>query len=80
LTTQQIDALARFEDSDSYSLLEKNVLRFAQEWTEKGKASAEVVEHLRQSLSPAELVSLAATVGLANWTNRFSATFQIALP
>ena len=40
----------------------------------------EVVERLKKDLKPSELVVLAATVGLANWTNRFNETFGIALP
>jgi len=56
------------------------VLRFAEEWTRGGRASPEVVERLKKDLTPAQLVVLAATVGLANWTNRFNETFGIALP
>ena len=56
------------------------MLRFAEEWTRGHKASAEVVERLRKDLTPAQLVALAATVGLANWTNRFNETFAVALP
>jgi alkylhydroperoxidase family enzyme len=39
-----------------------------------------VVERLRKSLSPAQMVVLAATCGLANWTNRFNDTFAVELP
>jgi hypothetical protein len=56
------------------------VLRFAEEWTRGSKASAEVVERLKKDLKPTELVVLAATVALANWTNHFNETFAIALP
>ena len=56
------------------------MLRFAEEWTHGPKASAEAVERLKQNLKPSELVVLAATVALANWTNRFNETFGIVLP
>ena len=56
------------------------MLRFAEEWVRGNKASAEVVERLKKDLNPQQLVVLAATVGLANWTNRFNETFAIALP
>jgi hypothetical protein len=38
------------------------------------------VQQLSKSLSPAQLVVLAAAVGLANWTNRFNETFAVELP
>ena len=40
----------------------------------------ELVADLAKSLSQKQLVTLAATVGLANWTNRFNETFGIELP
>ena len=52
----------------------------ADEWTRQGKASAEVVQALSKHLKPSQMVVLAATVGLANWTNRFNETFAVALP
>jgi alkylhydroperoxidase family enzyme len=39
-----------------------------------------VVAALSRHLSPRQLVTLAATVGLANWTNRFNETFDVQLP
>ena len=80
LTSSQVEELERYEQSSSYSTLEKAVLRFAEQWTHQGKASAEVVAELKQSLTPPQLMALAATVGLANWTNRFNETFKIELP
>jgi alkylhydroperoxidase family enzyme len=56
------------------------VVRFAEEWTKQGKASEEVVSALAKHLSPAQLVTLSATVGLANWTNRINETFGVKLP
>jgi alkylhydroperoxidase family enzyme len=56
------------------------VLRFAEQWTRQGRVAGDVLEQLKQSLSPAQLVTLAATVGLANWTNRFNESFGVQLP
>jgi alkylhydroperoxidase family enzyme len=80
LSEAQIQDLERFEQSSAYSDLEKLVLRFADQWTRQGKASAEVVKELTTSLSPAQMVVLAGSVGMANWTNRFNETFAVELP
>jgi alkylhydroperoxidase family enzyme len=80
LSDAQINDLERYESSSAYSDIEKSVLRFAEQWTRKGKAEAGLVQQLSKSLSPAQLVVLAAAVGLANWTNRFNETFAIELP
>ena len=80
MTHEQIQALDNYEQSGAFSDLEKQVLRFAEQWTRRGKAGEEVVAALSQSLSPTQLVVLAATVALANWTNRFNETFGVQLP
>jgi alkylhydroperoxidase family enzyme len=80
LSEAQIKDLERFEQSNAFSEQEKLVLRFADQWTRQGRASAEVVRELAKSLSPTQLVILAATVGEANWTNRFNETFAVELP
>jgi alkylhydroperoxidase family enzyme len=80
LTNEQLHELDNYEQSGAFNDLEKQVLRFAEQWTRQSKASDEVVAALTQSLSPAQLVILAATVGLANWTNRFNETFGVQLP
>ena len=80
MSDQQIQELPNYEKSDAYSALEKEVLRFAEQWTKQGKASGELVERLTKSLAPDQLVVLAAACGLANWTNRFNETFKVELP
>jgi alkylhydroperoxidase family enzyme len=80
LTDAQIQDLDRYEQSPAYGELERTVLRFATQWTQKNKVDGEVVAALAKSLSPAQLVVLAATAALANWTNRFNETFGIQLP
>lgn len=80
LTDVQLQGLDNYEQNSAFTDLEKLVLRFAEQWTRQGKADETVVTALSQSLSPAQLVVLAATVGLANWTNRFNETFAVQLP
>jgi AhpD family alkylhydroperoxidase len=80
LTPEQIADLPRYEQSAAYDDLQKAVLRFADEWTRQGKASPAVLGQLSRSLNPTQLVMLAATCGLANWTNRFNETFAVELP
>jgi alkylhydroperoxidase family enzyme len=80
LSPQQIQDLEQYEQSTAYGDLEKAVLRFAEQWTRQGRVAGDVLDQLKQSLSPTQLVTLAATVGLANWTNRFNETFGVQLP
>lgn len=80
LTADQLQTVDDYESSNAFNDLEKLVLRFAEQWTRKGKAEAAVVAALSQKLSPTQLIVLAATVGLANWTNRLNETFDIQLP
>jgi alkylhydroperoxidase family enzyme len=80
VTEEQLQSLDHFEHSSAFTDLEKQVLRFAEQWTRKSKADPAVVAALAQTLSPTQLVVLAATVALANWTNRFNETFEIQLP
>jgi alkylhydroperoxidase family enzyme len=55
-------------------------LRFAEQWTLQGKVDSDLIEHLSKTLSSSQLIVLAATVALANWTNRFNETFAVELP
>ena len=43
-------------------------------------ASPAVMNNLKESLGLEQLVKLAATVGQANWTNRFSNAFGVVPP
>lgn len=76
----QVQTLEDYEQSIAYSDLEKLVIRFAEQWSQQGKVDTDVVAALSKQLSPSQLVILAATCGLANWTNRFNETFGVALP
>jgi alkylhydroperoxidase family enzyme len=80
LSQAQIEELNQFEQSGAYNELEKDVLRFAAQWTRQGRATDEVVGRLAKALTPTQLVALAATVGLAILTSRFAVTFGVTLP
>jgi AhpD family alkylhydroperoxidase len=80
ISDSQLKQLGFSIEEASFTEVERLVIRFADEWTRQGKASAEVVHALSKHLKPAGLIVLAATVGLANWTNRFNETFDVQLP
>lgn len=75
-----MQAIEHYEHSNAFTALEKQVLHFAEQWTRKSKVDPAVVAALSQSLSPKQMIVLAATVGEANWTNRFNETFDVQLP
>lgn len=56
------------------------MIAFAEQFTTKSSVEEAIVASLKESLSPEQLVKLAATVAEANWTNRFNNTFQVVLP
>ena len=77
---RQFDDLDLYQDSPAYSDLEKDVLRFAETWTRLTPVDPIMLERLAQSLSPTDLVTLAATVAQANLTSRFNVVFDVPLP
>ncbi len=80
MTEAQIAALDSYAASDQFDDQEKAVLRFAEQLTREVKVDAATIGELKGFLSEAQLVILAATVGLANWTNRFNEAFAVELP
>jgi len=80
VTDRQLRDLGSFEDSDAYTSLEKDILRFAEQWTLRGRIADDVLVRLKAELSPAHLVILAATTAQANFTTRFNNVFGVELP
>jgi AhpD family alkylhydroperoxidase len=80
VTDGQMRDLGEFELSDAFSELERDVLRFTDQWTHDACVANDVVERLKQSLSPEHLVILGATVAQANFTSRFNNVFGVELP
>lgn len=80
VTDAQIKAIDNDATGDLFDEKEKAVLRFAEQLTKTADVDEAIVEQLKGFLSDPQLVQLAATVGLANFTNRFNHAFDIELP
>ena len=80
LTDRQIAETARFETSDAYDGLQRDVMRYAEEVTRHVDVSDATYDKLKAVLSDRELVELAMTVGIANFTNRVTETLRLELP
>lgn len=80
VSSEQLQAIENFQASDAFSEQEKAVLTYAEQLTKAAKVDADVVAKLKEFLNEKQLVSLAATVALANFTNRFNHGLDIQLP
>lgn len=80
LDERQANETEGAEGSEIYDELQKDVVRYTEEVTRNVAVSDEVIDRLRRKLSDRELVELAATVALANFTNRISGTLRLELP
>jgi uncharacterized peroxidase-related enzyme len=80
LTERQINETQQFETSDAYTSLERDVMHYAEEVTRHINVSDPLIARLRESLSDREIVELAMTVGIANFTNRVTETLKLELP
>jgi uncharacterized peroxidase-related enzyme len=80
LNDRQVNETAQGETSDAYNELEREIMRYAEEVTRHINVSDELLGHLKKKLSDRELVELAMTVGIANFTNRVTETLRMELP
>jgi len=80
LDERQVNETESYETSAIYDELQHDVLQYAEEVTRKVIVSDDLVDRLKQRLSDRELVELAVTVALANFTNRISETLRLELP
>lgn len=80
VSEEQIKALGDYKNNDAFSDVEQHVLAYAEQLTKTGNVDADIVESVKQHLSDQQLVTLAATVALANFTNRFNHGLGIELP
>ncbi len=82
LDERQVNETDSYSDSESeiYDDLQRDVLQYAEEVTRNVVVSDELVDRLKQKLTERELVELAVTVALANFTNRISETLRLELP
>jgi alkylhydroperoxidase family enzyme len=72
VSREKLEALADHATSPLYSELERLVLRYAEEMTEKVQVDPALVEELKRALSPEALVQLTLSIAAANFTNRFN--------
>ncbi len=77
---EQVGEIANWRQSDLFDDDEKAVLAYAEELTKTADVSDETVGRVKSMLSDKALVSLAATVALANFTNRVNHGLGIELP
>lgn len=61
-----------YATSPLFSELERLVLRYAEEMTQKVQVDAALAESLKRHLSPEALTQLTLSVAAANFTNRFN--------
>jgi uncharacterized peroxidase-related enzyme len=80
LNDRQVGETAHFETSDAYDEIEREVLLFAEEVTRHINVDDALVDRIKQKLGDRELVELAMTVGIANFTNRVTETLRLELP
>lgn len=80
ISDEQLAAIDNFADSDAFDDQEKAVLRYTEQLTRTAQVDTQVVEQLKAFLDEPQLVTLAAAVALANFTNRFNHGLDIELP
>ncbi len=80
LNERQVSETAEFEDSDAYDDLQRDVMRYAEQVTRHIHVDDSLFSRLKRSLGERELVELAMTVGIANFTNRVTETLRMELP
>jgi uncharacterized peroxidase-related enzyme len=80
LNDRQVAETADFETSDAYGELEREVMRYAEQVTRHINVDDALFNRLKQTLNDRQLVELAMTVGIANFTNRVTETLRLELP
>lgn len=80
ISEEQLEAIENFAISEKFNEHEKAVLSYSEQLTKKSDVEKQTVEKLKAFLDDKQLVTLAATVALANFTNRFNHGLGIELP
>ncbi|MCC9658391.1 carboxymuconolactone decarboxylase family protein [Rhodopirellula halodulae] len=79
LTDQQLDSM-NASATDLFDSKEQAVLKYAEQLTVKANMDAALVQEIQAFLDEKQLVTLAAAVALANFTNRVNHGLDIQLP
>ncbi len=78
MSEEQIKALGFYERSAAFDAKEKGVILFAERLTRGASAVREgTLQDLKKHFSEAQIVELALTVCIANFTNRFNDGLQL---
>ena len=80
LDDRQVAETAEFESSDAYNDLQRDVMRYAEQVTRHINVDDVLFGRLKQALNDRQIVELAMTVGIANFTNRVTETLRLELP
>lgn len=80
LNDRQVNETAEFETSDAYDDLQREVMRYAEQVTRHINVDDALFDRLKNTLGDREVVELAMTVGIANFTNRVTETLRMELP
>ena len=80
MSDRQVAETAHFQTSDAYDELQRDVMRYAEQATRHIHVDDALFNRLKQSLSDRQIVELAMTVGIANFTNRVTETLRMELP
>jgi len=80
VTDEQLESIDNFASSDAFDDKEKAVLSYAEQLTKTADVDDATVKELKSFLNDTQLVTLAAAVALANFTNRFNHGLGIELP
>ena len=80
VTDEQLGAITDFANSDLFDDKEKAVLAYSEQLTTKSDVEADTVAKVKGFLDDTQFVTLAATVALANFTNRFNHGVGVELP
>jgi len=80
LNDRQIAETAQFEASDAYDDLQRDVMRYAEQVTRHINVEDGLFGRLKKVFNDRQIVELAMTVGIANFTNRITETLKLELP
>jgi uncharacterized peroxidase-related enzyme len=80
VSDEQVRNIEQYDRSDAFNAQEKTVLLFTEQLTERADVDGSVATEVRKFLSESQYVTLVATIGLANFTNRFNHACGVELP
>ena len=80
ISEEQLEAIDEYSGSDKFDVKEKTVLAYAEQLTKSANVDDATVQSLKSFPEDTQLVTLAAAVALANFTNRFNHGLGIELP